>query len=410
MKNSDYLQVIKGDLTLSPGMAGGEFLMAKATDTRLMGVVGVHIKRNQDGIEYHQLFYLDFEEYGFDDYKSHLIKTEGDKLELIRDTNELFGGLGGKWHEITEKEAVYLIKSAAVLNQKYNEDYPDGDVEYLPILNAAIDMTETEQNAVLKKICLPSLSDYELVNYFIMRNVAMDMTGVDYLKANDMTFELIPMTVPGTLCKNDIVPKDEDFNPLASTREYVSTSLIDEDDRFRLILSEIAVTGPKVTGFRVISDMKISVWEASLIIRQQEYSTLYQIKRSSDSGSITLIRNALRMIFLTSTESLHRDGKLYMVFRDNNKHVDSPNYRLDHDTVAAIYSGGDGEIVVAGYDLNNLRKVEIILEEIANKTGIPLVAIGRYVFPEATLGGFLADEYGQFANYLDFIQYFRDKE
>ena len=99
-----------------------------------------------------------------------------------------------------------------------------------------------------------------------------------------------------------------------------------------------------------------------------------------------------------------------MIFRDNNKHVDSPNYRLDHDTVAAIYSGGDGELVLAGYDLNNLHHVETIVEEVGKQTGVAINIIGRYVFPEATLGGFLADEYGQFANYLDFIQYFRDNE
>lgn len=410
MKDKDYLEVIKGDLALSPDMAGGDFLMAEATNTRLMGVVGVHIKRNQGGKEFHQLFYLDFEEYGFDDYKSHLIQGEADFFALMQDLNELFGGLGGDWQEITEKEAVYLIKKAAALNIKYNEDYPEGDIEYLTILNATLNMTPEEKLSVLRKICLKPLSDYELVNYFIMRSVAMDMEGVDYLKADGIDFDLIKMSAPGTLCKNDIVPKDEILNPLASTREYVSTSLIDEDDKFRLILSGIAVTGPKVTDFKVMTDMKVSVWEASIIIRQQEYSSLYRISSGNNLESIAIIRNALKLIFQTATESVHRDGKLYMIFRDNNKHVDSPNYRLDHDTVAAIYSGGDGELVLAGYDLNNLHRVETIVEEVGKQTGVAINIIGRYVFPEATLGGFLADEYGQFSNYLDFIQYFRDNE
>ena len=80
------------------GFEQRRFVSAEITDTRLMGVVGLHIhwevKEAGDWNSFHQFFYFDAEEYGLDSYRSYRGEDE-DEVENIIDS--MFGGLGERW-------------------------------------------------------------------------------------------------------------------------------------------------------------------------------------------------------------------------------------------------------------------------------------------------------------------------
>lgn len=105
-------KVIKGGAAAAVSNYHRRFLSAFITDTRLMGVVGMYIHwelSNNDYInDFHQFFYFDSEEYGFETYKSLF----GDNSEEIIMTEQaLIGGLGGNKVSIGEKEATFLVQN-----------------------------------------------------------------------------------------------------------------------------------------------------------------------------------------------------------------------------------------------------------------------------------------------------------
>ena len=56
--DSSKFTVIEGNLIIDPLEAGGSFVSAEVTNTRLMGVIGVHILRDRGGDSFHQFFSL----------------------------------------------------------------------------------------------------------------------------------------------------------------------------------------------------------------------------------------------------------------------------------------------------------------------------------------------------------------
>ena len=89
--------VIKGGIDLPPSIDKRDFVNAYATDTRLMGVLGlsIHWEIEKSGItdDFYQFFYLDAEEYAIENY----ISVYGNSpKEIHKVENTLIGGLGGK--------------------------------------------------------------------------------------------------------------------------------------------------------------------------------------------------------------------------------------------------------------------------------------------------------------------------
>ena len=105
---------------------------AYVTDTRLMGVMGlyIHWRLAQSSIsfsDFHQFFYLDAEEFGFETYKS----IYGNHVEEIAAVEQaLIGGLGGRKIEITEQEARFLLCEYVQFNQSHGIPLPEGIDEY----------------------------------------------------------------------------------------------------------------------------------------------------------------------------------------------------------------------------------------------------------------------------------------
>ena len=446
--NPTNFTVIEGNLIIDPLEAGGSFVSAEVTNTRLMGVIGLHILRDRGGDAFHQFFYIDTEEYGLDDYQSFLnLETEA----VERKKTELFGALGGNWNPITEKEALHLVKRAAKINTKYKFPLPEGISEYRPIIESDIALTLDELAVLWSKMTSEIRSDYELINYFLMRMVACDAEGMSRLsrpKAN-----VIPLTImhPGTLLRNEISKKDgsekadglnssdgadgsdsakDDANADSSKPQvYTCVSLIDLDKVYKLVESEIEVAERKIVKFRHKPTMDISPWEASLILKQSEYLVHAKLDgadrnstgnipynashgasygASPDSKEVDEFRKLMTSLFSTMTESEYDFGSLFMIFRKNNDHVKKKVYRLDQDTLGVVCLLYSGELIFAGSELLHIEAVENSIMAAAILEGIRIKVTGRYKFPEPVLVRFIDSDFERFSDFLEYIQNFSD--
>ena len=118
--------VIRGGKSLSPECRGRKFVSGYATNTRLMGVIGLELK--WDVVEdsqvktLNQIFYLDAEEFGLESYT----EAYGDNPHLIAaERRRLIGALGGSVVPVTEEEARFLIQSYVKINKKLTTDSSD---------------------------------------------------------------------------------------------------------------------------------------------------------------------------------------------------------------------------------------------------------------------------------------------
>ena len=119
--------VIKGGLDIPKIENGRTFVSGSATDTRLMGVIGLELTwdvlRDSRIEKMHQIFYLDCEEYGIESY------TEGYgdmPADILEERTRLCGALGGDSVPVSEKEARFLIQSHMKINARYDQPLPDG--------------------------------------------------------------------------------------------------------------------------------------------------------------------------------------------------------------------------------------------------------------------------------------------
>ena len=165
------------------------FLSSYVTDTRLMGVIGVYIHwklpENTTQTDFHQFFYFDAEEYGFDTYKGILTGESGSGLnELKNIENSLLGGLGGKQVNLTEQEVRYLVQEYTALNRKMNLDLPEGYDEYKFLLTPEVHLENTEKYVLMSKQCPVLSSPYQVLNYFLMRCFGKDFGAAKFLTKN----------------------------------------------------------------------------------------------------------------------------------------------------------------------------------------------------------------------------------
>ncbi len=411
----DRFTVIHGDRLVSPDLAGGDFVKAEVTNTRLMGVMGLHLVRASEQEEFHQLFHLDFEENGIDEYKSHkLIKMNADEASeydyralVEMDMDDMFGGLGGDYIDITEEEAIALINAAFALNEEYETPLPDIIDEFSHLLSIDFSLDEKAEMKLWNKICVDCKNDFELVNYFIMRLAAMDFKAADYLSATPNLYESFPKSEPGALYKNEIKIPNEGQNSISLFHEYISTSLIEDDMGFKIVVSKISVAGPKVISFQVEDEMRISPWEASLIMSQKEY-----VSRSiSDAtrGYISL-STIIKSLYPKSEVNPHAGGTLFMLLKENNGYVANQVFRLDDDVIVSIFLRYNGEIVIAGKDAINVGYYEDVLIRLSNTYGISIPTFTHYLFPEPVMGHYVNEDYGEFDDFLEYIQFLSQNE
>ncbi len=384
--------VIKGGAAAALSNNRRRFHSGFITDTRLMGVVGLYIHWELSNTEFvsdfHQFFYFDAEEYGFETYKS-LLGSDTEALTIMEQA--LIGGLGGSKVNVNEREAVFLVQKYIAMNEALSLPLPEGRNEFSFLLTDPVTLTESENEILIDKLCTPILSEYQLINYFLMRVFGRDFEAAAYLALDDFSLAILPEDEGATLCKNSI---EEFFDE--SGCSYLCESLIEYDGKYKLVVSEIYLEEGKVSGTKKRSAFLVTSAEAAMMLNHPEFITVYEVLTEMDD-----FLRRFAGLSTNSMQTIHENGRLYLEFNKNNDHVNKKVFRLNEDIHGLYFATDFGQLIIATYSLSEIHEIEKTLSKSEISTCI--IPTAKYEFKEPILYEFIQSDFDDFSDFLDFL-------
>lgn len=364
-----------------------KFVSSYITDTRLMGVIGMYIHWKKGEEDFYQIFHFDSEEYGFDNYKS-LYGNHGGTLYVEKEA--MMGGLGGKYTDINEDEAKYILCQFVGMNKKCKLPLPEPRSEYEDFCSDSVNLPKSVQNNLMSKMCESIVSDYQCINYFLMRAFAKDLEGIKYL-TDEREILIYDGKRPTTLLKNTI-----EKHKVGDKVSYICESLIEENMKYKIKVTEIGLEQKKeryyISDANQRSEMTISPTEASFMLNRSEYINVYDI---------TNVAEFIKDIKETKPHMLHNEhdsGHMFTEFNEDNQHVNSPIYMLNGDIYGVYYITNSDQLVMSSYHLDNIAQMEKSLVEEGLKKYIILDE--KLEFKESILYEFV---HSGFEDFFDFL-------
>ena len=391
------LTVIEGGLAASIDKRPKYFLSAYVTDTRLMGVLAVHacwkIPYGDELSDFHQFFYIDCEEMGLETYKSFL---DSDPSEIEMAEQALVGGLGASKIEISERQLMVLLTEYRLFNEKHKLPLPEKYEEYRFLIEPETILTPEESHILMKLICGEIRSDYQTINYFLMRCFGRDYTGAAYLSEGKFPLDLYDNYRQATFCKNVI---DKDASYVDGATAYMCESLIEMNNCYETVISRVVVRDLKIVDFEHCSGFAVSSAEAAMMLSKPEFVTVYEVLLSEQDmdeniGELTITLNTVM--------SVHDNGRLFMAFKPSNSHVDSRIFRLSNDVRGIYFLTDYGQLIMAAYSLIEIQTLE---RKLAACPLAPfLMATAKYEFKEPVLFEFINSDFEDFEDFLEAIK------
>lgn len=385
----EKFKLIKGGGKKAP-LPQYKYKSGLVTNTRLMGVIGMKLFWNTDeGNEYIQFFHLDWEEYGIDGYES-LLDAKEDEIENI--TMKMMGGLGGEQVEITENEAMYILRIAHEISIKNNEILPEPSDEYKDFFNREVNLNRKDIYKLWEKMSEKIETEVQLVNYYLMRAVGDDIDGQSFLSTENVK-DFVPTGKPSTLIKNIVEFSHNENN----TNFYRCESVIDFDNGYQFIVSHIGVKatnkGLKVNFAEIKNKMKITTIEAAFQLKKPEYILIYSIEEFVD----------LLEIFddfkPSAMQNIHQAGFLYTEFNPNNEHVKDAEYYLNGDIYAVYYITTGNQLAVGTFQEKNLKELKTYFR--GKSFGGLLHFEGEFKADSPILYEFVHSEYDDFYEFIE---------
>lgn len=391
------LTVIEGGLAASIDKRPKYFLSAYVTDTRLMGVLAVHacwkIPYGDELSDFHQFFYIDCEEMGLETYKSFL---DSDPSEIEMAEQALVGGLGASKIEISERQLMGLLTEYRLFNENHKLPLPEKYEEYRFLIEPETILTPEESHILMKLICGEIRSDYQTINYFLMRCFGRDYTGAAYLSEGKFPLDLYNNYRQATFCKNVI---DKDASYVDGATAYMCESLIEMNNCYETVISRVVVRDLKIVDFEHCSGFAVSSAEAAMMLSKPEFVTVYEVLLSEQDmdeniGELTITLNTVM--------SVHDNGRLFMAFKPSNSHVDSRIFRLSNDVRGIYFLTDYGQLIMAAYSLIEIQTLE---RKLAACPLAPfLMATAKYEFKEPVLFEFINSDFEDFEDFLEAIK------
>ncbi len=405
--------VIEGGLRAEARSASHKFITAQVTDTRLMGVCYVkahwRIESSSGDTDLIQFFYFDWQEFGLDSYESLSGVLDSKMLGLAETIEQgMSGGLGGEKNPITERELRALVQEFAGFSKEHSIPLPEKSEEFEFLLSPAVELTKEEQHDLICKECVQITRPFEVINYFLMRCFARDFAGAKLLTKNYVRTDLFSGFAPADMLRNSIkedtentgassgyyaTGSDSDFGTFSTRKSYICQSLIEFNAKYYLVLTRVSLENLYVVKYERLWAFRISMWEASLILNQPEFVTVYDVMGDMHAfgvKSFPLLWNAM--------VSDHECGKLFTVYYPHNKHLQRPIYHMYDDLFGICYALESGQIVLGARSRENIEKLEQQL--ISSKHFNSLVLVGRYEFNHPIVGDFVDRCYEDFEDYL----------
>ncbi len=391
------LTVIEGGLSVPVSKRTKHFVSAYVTDTRLMGVLSIYARwRMTSGsseTDLHQFFYIDCEEMGLETYKS-IIGDDEDDLSYIEQA--LMGGLGAKKIDLEERHLRGLLTYYRKFNEQNKLPLPDKYDEYEFVLEPEITLPDDEARLLMHKICGEITSDYQAVNYFLMRCFGRDHIGAAYLAEKNVPLDIYDSYKQATFCKNVI---DIDCEYEDGAVSYLCESLIECRNSYEIVISKVTVKNLKITAFSHCSGFAVSAAEAAMMLAKPEFVTVYEVLLSDEDmenniGELT--------VNLNTVMSAHDNGRMFMAFKKNNDHVDSRVFRLSNDVKGVYFLTDYGQLIASAYTLADIRFMENKLR--MSPIAPFLMVTAKYEFKEPVLFEFVQSGFEDFDEFLDFIR------
>lgn len=393
-------KIIDGGLSEPVSKHKKLFISAYVTDTRLMGVivVGIRWKLEVNFAEtgYYQFFYFDCEEFGFETYKS-IVSDDINAVSFVEKT--LISGLGGKKAAINKRQAFYLVKKYAAFNKEHNIGLPEGKDEYGFILCSNMILTEEQLTALNKAQYGRIATNYQAINYFMMRIFGKDFSAAAYLCEDGIipyAYKNIYFDIPiATLHKNTIDKKA--VNEAESQgQSYLCESLIEYEEKMMLVISEVSVKNLKITSFKGCSGFSISRAEAGMMLSKSEFVTQYELMIPPEEAATNLLLHMENAMV-----SRYENGRLLMLFNKNNNHVGSREFRLNNDVLGLYYITDTDQLIAAAYNMQNIRTLEQTLRK--SSLAPHVVTVSKFEFKDPVLYEFMESAFDDFNDFLDVI-------
>lgn len=362
-----------------------KFISSKFTNTRLMGVVGlvntwdVMINGKKEK-EVKQIFHLDFEEYGIDGYE--LIDSR-DKEKYNKTLMYVTGGLGGEFVKISYEEMNAILLDCFNVCKEAAYDYKDLVEEFGFLLFNA---DESYRKSYFEKASVDMTSDYEVINYYLMRIAGQDDLGVEYLSKS---LEAIRISkLPCTLIRNDIydLEKGEDYS------KYEVKSLIDNTNGYRFISSIITIDEDLlVKDFSIIDIREATSVEAAMNLRKKEHIAVCYIDELN-------FESIFEEHMPHTMCNYHQRGQLYIEFNKDNHHVRDKIYYLSSDIYCMYYYTDESQLVIASFENENLEKS---IKELEDLFGDMINVNSSFTADIPIIYDFVNSRYGDFYSFLE---------
>lgn len=329
-----------------------KFVKAEATNTRLMGVVGVVARFLDEGLrEIVQIYHLDYEVYGIDGLY-HLIEPSDQELENL--ILMVTGGLGGDFVEISEEAFYHLVLSAYTVDKNSVETHVDFDAFSETFYSWEDHLNAVEQAELYIRLAPKLDTDIAIINYLMMRLVGKDFIAAKILIDPQYEVELHCLELPYTLIKNTIKLVSEDTN----IAHYRVEALIDFDEKYKLMLFDVDLSKSTnlVIGLVHTESLTLSSIEAAFNLNKSEHIIVSQVtdhffeRRFSKSNPEMM-------------KQTYYQGNLYIEFNKDNGHVNQNPYYLNGDIYAMYFFSRSGHFLVASLVEENLLSIDQMLQD-----------------------------------------------
>ncbi len=385
-----------------------------STDTRLMGVIGLELSWTVTGgyedpeenalpESFRQIFYLDCEAgfidtyhecYGPEDYHFH------------RERSRLISALGGSLVPLTEKEARFLIQSYSGIKGSRTR-LPEGASNYTFLLFPEQTLNQKEYDLLSSRICSEISTPNFAVNYYLMRCASLDERGCAFMHGNvrfpdpdrirpsDMPFPLRDRIFDqsSTLCLNKISHSHDEPD------HYQCEALTERQEEGYFITNcELMISDKplRINHAEVISEFHITDIEAAMILKRPEFISVCRVNYIDD-----FFWKSFSAFTATFTETIYDGGKLYIRYRNHNRHAGNSIYRINDDMESLYYLTESNQIIIMGYDSNTASLAEFHL--LSALLHCEIYTENRYEFPEPVLYEFVNSGFDDFNEFLDFI-------
>lgn len=323
-----------------------------------------------------------------------------------RNYRKRYGGLGGTNIDLKLEEAIYLVNKYRQKNIWYKKDLPEGfDLVYKEFYsdeNISID-----ENLLFSKLCKSMESEYEFINYMLMRFIARDKDALFHYSSSDLVAASHISQINGALLYNTIEKKTperylcraiyEDIDGYydANIIVNINSEGIEENSEVENLLYYDKVKKYTLRSFMVLDKKSIYDYEVFDIISKSEIVDIYDMV--FNEVEMTLIANKIRETYPGIQELAYENGILFTQYYKDNSHLDSREYLINNDLMFNIFLTED-TLYLACFDEDTRDFVGYVLED---NMGREILLVDSMEFEQNVLFDFIESGSDDFYDFID---------